>query len=130
MRDPFEYIAAAVASSEPDPAAATLYLSADIDGREALFDAYARALDFPDWFGRNWDALWDLLTDLSWLDSPPVAIIHTSLPQLPPDQLAIYVALLAEAVVTSAGTPSPIVVRFAERDRPQVAALLAERATS
>lgn len=33
----------------------------------ALFDALAEVLDFPDWFGRNWDALADCLGDLSWL---------------------------------------------------------------
>ncbi|WP_216216192.1 barstar family protein [Amycolatopsis aidingensis] len=32
-------------------------------------DAIAAALSFPDWFGRNLDALYDSLTDLSWL--PP-----------------------------------------------------------
>ncbi|MFD7654028.1 barstar family protein [Actinosynnema sp. NPDC059797] len=31
--------------------------------------AIADALDFPDWFGHNLDALYDSLTDLSWL--PP-----------------------------------------------------------
>jgi RNAse (barnase) inhibitor barstar len=35
----------------------------------SALDAIAAALSFPDWFGRNLDALYDSLTDLSWL--PP-----------------------------------------------------------
>ena len=42
---------------------ATLELVA---GKEAMLAAIARALEFPDWFGGNWDALEDSLADLSW----------------------------------------------------------------
>jgi RNAse (barnase) inhibitor barstar len=31
-----------------------------------LLENIAEALAFPEWFGRNWDALEDCLTDLSW----------------------------------------------------------------
>ena len=37
-----------------------------IDGESRVIDAIARALDFPQWFGGNWDALEDSLGDLSW----------------------------------------------------------------
>ncbi|MFF2851249.1 barstar family protein [Streptomyces sp. NPDC058001] len=37
--------------------------------KAAFMERCARALDLPDWFGRNWDALADCLTDLSW--APP-----------------------------------------------------------
>lgn len=36
-------------------------------GRREAIAAIAEALDFPDWFGHNLDALYDSLTDLSWL---------------------------------------------------------------
>jgi RNAse (barnase) inhibitor barstar len=29
-----------------------------------LHDALARALGFPAWYGRNWDAFWDAITGL------------------------------------------------------------------
>lgn len=64
-------------SPVPDPAAVGAIVPpgwrvATLDGaaiasREALLDACATALEFPGWYGRNWDALADCLRDLSWL---------------------------------------------------------------
>ena len=38
---------------------------ANIDTREALYDAIARHLKTPDYFGRNLDALHDVLDDMT-----------------------------------------------------------------
>jgi hypothetical protein len=38
----------------------------DIDTKEQLLDAIAAAMEFPDYFGRNWDALNDCLGDMMW----------------------------------------------------------------
>lgn len=46
----------------------TLSLSGVTD-KAAFMERCARDLALPDWFGRNWDALADCLTDLSW--APP-----------------------------------------------------------
>ncbi|AUI57159.1 barstar family protein [Amycolatopsis sp. BJA-103] len=35
--------------------------------KATTLDAIAEALSFPDYFGKNLDALYDCLTDLSWL---------------------------------------------------------------
>ncbi|MFZ4240753.1 barstar family protein [Streptomyces murinus] len=44
---------------------------AGVTDKSGLMDAVARALHLPDWFGRNWDALLDSLSDPSvW---PPEA---------------------------------------------------------
>ncbi len=42
--------------------------------KETLFSAFARAFDMPRWFGHNWDALEDCLTDLDWLPHGSVLV--------------------------------------------------------
>lgn len=41
-----------------------------VASRTGFLDSCATGLELPDWFGRNWDALTDCLTDLSWLGTP------------------------------------------------------------
>lgn len=38
----------------------------EIEGKEKFIAAIAQAVRVPDWFGGNWDALADILSDLSW----------------------------------------------------------------
>ncbi len=44
-----------------------------VGDRRAFMDRAAVDLRLPDWFGRNWDALADCLTDLSWWPVEPDA---------------------------------------------------------
>jgi RNAse (barnase) inhibitor barstar len=37
--------------------------------KKNFLEEIARALQFPSWFGKNWDALTDCLTDLDWLST-------------------------------------------------------------
>lgn len=61
-------------------AAALGYLWAEVDlgaveTKERFLAALAEALSFPAWFGQNWDALEDCLTDMSWSNAEGYVLI-------------------------------------------------------
>jgi RNAse (barnase) inhibitor barstar len=47
-------------------------------GKAVFLQAIARGLDCPDYFGMNWDALSDCLTDMSWKPAPGYVIVFTN----------------------------------------------------
>ncbi|RKT03635.1 barstar (barnase inhibitor) [Streptomyces sp. 3211.6] len=64
-------LAPALAAAE---AAGWTTVRLDLDGvrsKAALMRRCAAALEVPQWFGGNWDALADALIDLSWLPDAP-----------------------------------------------------------
>ena len=44
-------------------------------GRGEVLAEMARAIQAPDWFGHNWDALADALGDLSWNKAPGYVLL-------------------------------------------------------
>jgi RNAse (barnase) inhibitor barstar len=48
---------------------------ATVRDKRALHERLAAALEFPDWFGHNWDALADCLGDLSWVQADGYLIL-------------------------------------------------------
>ena len=51
-----------------------------VQAEENLFENLAQALAFPDWFGRNWDALEDVLGDLSWRKGDGHVVVFRTYP--------------------------------------------------
>jgi len=68
-----------------------------IVGYDALLKAYYDKLNFPGYFGFNWDALRDCLGDFSWIETNQIILIHDCLPQLSKKDLKIYLTILSEA---------------------------------
>jgi RNAse (barnase) inhibitor barstar len=62
---PRDFDALEAAAADNDFALWRIDLSA-VRTKQELLDTIARELAFPDWFGGNWDALEDCLTDLAW----------------------------------------------------------------
>lgn len=78
-----------------------------------LIDAVAAALGFPAWTGRNWDALADALSDLSWLPPAPHVLIWAGPERLraaDPDAYRTAIELLEQAAGSSAGSARPLTV--------------------
>ncbi len=101
---------------------------AEVGTKHALLETLAGGLEFPGWFGHNWDALEDCLRDLHWLEPSQVVISHQGLPLvLEPHDLPTYVSILVRAA--ELWTPRPeheLVVVFREDDEPQLRPLLGE----
>jgi hypothetical protein len=54
----------------------------NVDSKVELLSFLAVNLRFPDHFGRNWDALDECLSDLSWLDVDRIVFWHNDVPLL------------------------------------------------
>jgi RNAse (barnase) inhibitor barstar len=69
--------------------------------REGLFNEIAAALQFPSYFGENWDAFQECVSDLGWLPPEPVVLIVTDalamLDSEPIDALRIFTEILQYA---------------------------------
>jgi Barstar (barnase inhibitor) len=92
---------------------AVAHLVAPAASKAELLEEFARALTFPAWVGRNWDALADALGDLSWLPAGPHVVVWvgwTALQEAQPAEYAIALDVLRHATSASAGTSRPLTV--------------------
>jgi hypothetical protein len=111
-RQPFTFVDDPLSFRDPD--ALVVRIPAKARGKEKLLGVLARGLQFPRYFGHNWDALEECLGDLSWLaDVPRVVIVHEGLPFSPAgEHLATYLAILREAVARRSTNPPVLSVVF------------------
>ena len=76
---PFSFVESP--SEVGDEAAIVVRIPAGIRSKQKLLSVLADKLQFPGYFGWNWDALEELLQDLSWLPAGrPVLMVHADLP--------------------------------------------------
>jgi hypothetical protein len=77
-----------------------------------LLKNLAVALGFPDWFGHNWDALEDCLTDLSWREAAaPVLLIEEAKPG---DDLGVLIDILRSSAESWAARGKPFFAIFVD----------------
>lgn len=108
-------------------AAEVFYVRIDpsIGNAEELIRALYYLLWLPGYFGFNWDALYDCLSDLSWIPCRKVVLVHVNLPELPREELKVYLEILRDTVLDWDGDEGhEIEVVFREIDKFTVEDLL------
>jgi len=92
-------------------------------GKEALMARIAQALAFPQWFGGNWDALEDCLTDLSWSNAAGRVLLFEGAAELAADELGILIDILGSAAAYWAQRGRPFFAVFLDGAPPLPARL-------
>ena len=87
----------------------------DCGDKSSFLERMAGALEFPDWFGRNWDAFFDCLADLGWRPARGYVLMleHTeSMRRDAPEALDTALAILGDAASAweSRGVPFRVFV--------------------
>lgn len=68
-----------------------------VNTKADLFKNLSTVLNFPNYFGYNWDALLDLFLDLTWIEEKTIILIHESVSGLSPVDLNIYMKILEDS---------------------------------
>ena len=105
----FLFIPVVISTANQDPpqeiilaegTAINVVTAQEVTSKEALLRALERGLFFPDYFGHNWDALFDCLTDLSFAPSRGCCILLEDLgpfAQAAPQHLETLLEILCDA---------------------------------
>jgi RNAse (barnase) inhibitor barstar len=106
---------AARALTEARERGALAHIVSPVTSKVDALEALGIALDFPAWYGRNLDALYDCLVDLSWQPDGEHVLVwigHRQLEAADPDGYRAVLGVLDEA--TSAGVGRRLSVVLAD----------------
>lgn len=78
----------------------------DLKSGDAL-SVIAKALRFPDWFGKNWDALEDCLSDLSWRKGDGHVLVLRNWQKMASDDLGVLIDVLRSSAEFWSGRGRP-----------------------
>ena len=100
----------------------------DVTDKTALLRRIGAGLGFPAWFGENWDALEDCLTDLSWREGEGNVLVLEGFQLLPPEDLGVLIEVMVCAAEFWAGRGKPFFAVFVDPERALALASLYDEA--
>ncbi|HEY6084511.1 MAG TPA: barstar family protein [Nitrospira sp.] len=114
----------------PDGFSMTVLKGSKCRSAAGLFAEFARALEFPEYFGHNWDALEECLADLEWLPAKGYVLVLTEAEHVLPrdeEDYATFLEVLSDAgeawasgqggMGSKRATPFHVVLAVAEQDK-------------
>ncbi|MCA9353487.1 barstar family protein [Candidatus Nomurabacteria bacterium] len=94
-----------------------------INSKKDLFRSYAEALRFPGYFGFNWDALDECLSDFHWIkDKKNILIYHVDIPDIDEKEKVILLSVLINNIFEN--SDGSLIVMFPEKYKERIKILL------
>ena len=90
-----------------------MHLVGPATSKADALDAIGAALSFPEWYGRNLDALYDCLIDLSWQPDGEHVLVwagHRQLEAADPEGYRAVLTVLDDAATAGVGRPLSVVL--------------------
>ena len=100
----------------------------DATQKAELLRRIGAALAFPAWFGGNWDALEDCLTDLSWREAGGHVLAFEDFRFLPADDVGVLIDVLVAAAEFWVQREKPFFAVFIDPERTLMLADLLDEA--
>lgn len=85
----------------------------NVTSKSEFFQACAETMNFPDYFGYNWDAFADCMNDLSWLSANGYILLYTqpkNFANNDPSEWSTVLLVLQEAVEYWKETETPMYI--------------------
>lgn len=93
-----------------------------------LYVKLAETLDFPNYFGGNWDALIDFYRDFTWIEQKAIVIFHENLSGLSDLELEKYLGCVLICLDTwSDGLEHCISFVFSHQDEGRIFHILSDK---
>lgn len=103
-------------------------LPSGITSRDQLLQLLYEKLKLPEYFGFNWDALFECLRDFHWINEKLIVLVHKALPSLEDKTLTVYLEILSDSCLDwKPGEDHKFEVVFPEADRKKISTLLSRR---